>query len=467
MLNGQLGIDTSTVVLSWVFTTQSIRDTLQATKDVSIASTLILAPTGLNTNDASDALQGKADVYIGAITLPYYQTAVDEDNDAEVAVNSFWNTASGNVPGSSTDGVIDFTPVATSNVTVPVIMTVPNANSAAGATMPATGWPVSIFQHGITRNRTDMLAIADAMADAGRAVIAIDMPLHGLTDSTNPLHAANNPLVEIERTFDIDLLVQNDATGASIPGVDGIIDSSGAHFYNLGNLANARDNLRQAVADLFVLSASLASASIDGVTLDASNLNFVGHSLGAIVGSTMLSFENTFQSATLAMPGGGIAQLLANSATLGPVINAALAANGLETGSTEYLQFLAAAQALIDSADPINHASFQAESGTSRIHLIEVIDDLVIPNFVATAPLSGTEPLIRMLGLPSVAQPVADSDAAVRFIEGDHSSIVSAETSLAATVEMQTQMAGFAFSGGTALPVVNTDVLQPVDDETQ
>ena len=464
VLNGQLDIDPANVVLSWVFTTQSIRDTLQAVKDISVASSLTLATSGLSTSDASDALQGKADIFIGALSLPYYQSAVDENNSAVVAINSFWNNASGNVPGASdADGIVDFTPVQTTDVTVPVIMTVPNASSASGGVMPATGWPVSIFQHGITRNRTDMLAIADAMADAGRAVIAIDMPLHGLTDSTNPLHVSNNPLVTVERTFDIDLLVQNELTGASISGADGIIDSSGAHFYNLQNLANSRDNLRQAVADLFVLSASVASATVDGVTLDGSDLNFVGHSLGAIVGTTLVSYDNTIQSATLAMPGGGIAQLLANSASFGPVINAALAAAGLETGSAEYLQFLAAAQALVDSGDPINHASAWAESGTSRIHLIEVIDDQVIPNIVATAPLSGTDPLIRVLGLPSIAETVTDSDGAVRFTEGDHSSIVSPETSLAATVEMQTQMAGFAQSRGTVLPVVNTDVVQAVE----
>jgi len=41
---------------------------------------------------------------------------------------------------------------------VPVIVTVPNAGS--GQAKPSGGWPVVIFQHGITANRTNVLAVA-------------------------------------------------------------------------------------------------------------------------------------------------------------------------------------------------------------------------------------------------------------------------------------------------------------------
>ena len=51
---------------------------------------------------------------------------------------------------------------------------------------PPTGWPVAIFQHGLTRNRVDAVAIADAFASAGFVVVSIDLPLHGITP-TNPL----------------------------------------------------------------------------------------------------------------------------------------------------------------------------------------------------------------------------------------------------------------------------------------
>jgi len=92
---------------------------------------------------------------------------------------------------------------------------------------PAGGkWPALIFEHGITRNRTDMLAVADSFADSGFVVVAIDLPLHGVTDPTSPLYASGaNPLYaglslpatgSIERTFDLDVMEQHH--GRADPG---------------------------------------------------------------------------------------------------------------------------------------------------------------------------------------------------------------------------------------------------------
>ena len=450
------GVDMNAIVLSWVFRTQSIRDVLQAVSDQSSTpQTLVVGPSGLNTAQALDGLQGKADVYVGFLEVPYYQTAVGDDGNPLAALNGFWSNASGNVPGAiGAGGAPENSPVATGTETIPVLMTVPNASSDVGGTPPAGGWPVTIFQHGITGNRTQMLPLADAMADAGRVLVAIDMPVHGLTDTTIPLHADNTPAPERERTFGIDVV--NNDTGA--PGADGVEDSSGTHFYNLQNLANSRDNLRQAVADLMILSNSLGSAS--GIALNVGDKSFVGHSLGGIVGTTLLSYDTSFTAGTLAMPGGGIAQLLANSQSFGPVINGGLAAAGIETGSAQYNQFLAAAQTMVDSGDPINHATSLAANGTA-IHLIEVIGDAVIPNSVATAPLSGTEPLAAFLGLTAIDSSAAGG-ALVRFSAGDHGSIIRPDASPAATIEMQTQIATFAARQGTALPITDTSVIQAV-----
>ena len=108
-----------------------------------------------------------------------------------------------------------------------MLVTVPNAASAADGA-PAGGWPVLIFQHGITRNREDMFAVADSFGAGGFAVVAIDLPLHGVT-SRQPgrpawyFYAAGvNPAStrastcrragSIERTFDLD--AENNITGA-------------------------------------------------------------------------------------------------------------------------------------------------------------------------------------------------------------------------------------------------------------
>jgi len=75
---GSQGIDSSAIALSWVFRTQSIRDVLQAVNDQSTAQQLVVGPTGLNTAQALEGLQGKADVYAGFLQVPYYQTAVGD-----------------------------------------------------------------------------------------------------------------------------------------------------------------------------------------------------------------------------------------------------------------------------------------------------------------------------------------------------------------------------------------------------
>src|SRR5258708_1127070 len=123
----------------------------------------------------------------------------------------------------------------------------PLAHPAGLGAKPASGKrPAALFDHGIPRNRTDMLAVADSFADSGFVVVAIDLPLHGLTDPTSPLYASGaNPFYaglslpatgSIERTFDLD--VMNNTTGAQTP--DGLIDSSGASFINLTSILTTR-----------------------------------------------------------------------------------------------------------------------------------------------------------------------------------------------------------------------------------
>lgn len=470
-------IDPDAIALSWTFKTQSLREPLQAAEDLVTSQMLLLAPAP---GDATSPL-GKANIWIGTLALPYYLDAAsaDEPQSFQAALNSVWRNDS-----QAPVNPLDWTPVATETVTVPVLMTVPNAESANGGAVPDGGWPVTVFQHGITGNRSQMLAIADAMADAGRIVIAIDQPLHGIVnttpsadDPTAAFNAANTPFAETERHFGID--VADNASGAA--GPDGNIDASGSHFINLQNLGNSRDNLRQAAADLMTLSQSIAGAVVAtgpdsavaaadaGLPLNTGDKNFVGHSLGGMAGITFLSYDDSFQSASLAMPGGGIAQLLANSGSFGPVINGGLAAAGIETGSAEYEQFLVAAQTAVDSADPINHAATLGADMSTGVHLIQVDGDNTIPNGVPTAPLSGTLPLAPQLGTPQLDQSTATNRAFVRFQVGDHGTVLrpsEGDAGVAATIEMQRQIAGFAASLGQALQINDeASVITPVVSE--
>ena len=444
------GINKDNIVLSWTFTTQSIGKSLAALAEANLDSTIAAQATGLDTKKALDptgtnpAISGVADIYAGTITLPYYLNKPANSNDPAILQGSWQIDKATGLPSKTAD------------VTAPVLITVPNESS--GQTPPAAGWPVVIFQHGITTNRTLLLGIAETLAKAGFVGVAIDLPLHGLNSGALYIEGA-------ERTFDVDFV--NNETKEKTP--DGIADDSGDHFINLQSLLTSRDNLRQAVADLMVLENSIDS--LDSIIpVDESNIRFISHSLGGMVGTIFLAFNDDVGAATLAMPGGGIANVLVASPTFGPIINNGLAENGLTPGSDAYASFVGAAQWIIDPADPINHGKTAAEK--HNIHMLEVVGgagalpDQVIPNNVPGAPLAGTDPLARVMGLVDTKTSTADAaglDVLVRFNAGGHGSIVRPDPLeapvVAVTVEMQTQTAGFMATNGTALPITDATVI--------
>jgi hypothetical protein len=481
------GIAPDTVVVSWVMTTQSISPVLRTVRGLATPAPTTVVPTGLTLQAANPALPPIADVFIGTIGLPYYLRApTDMGQTPAIVTSTFWEAnpgayvppfnAAGLSPASTNVTFANPIPVRRSTQAAPVLLTVPNA--ASGRTRPAAGWPVVMYMHGITRNRTDMLGIAATMAAQGYAVIAIDQPLHGITDRANPFNIRNTPFFAAgarERTFDVDLV--NNTTGAA--GPDGNVDASGTHFINLPRLLTSRDNLRQSIADLGVLAVSIPRIDFNGDTVpdfDGARVAFVGQSLGSIVGTSFLAVEANAQTpitrlGVLNVPGGAIAKLLDGSATFGPQIRAGLAAPpaNLTQGTPSYEQFLNAAQQTVDSGDPIN---FAAIAGNTRLLLQAVVGgagsppslpDQVVPNSVAGAPLAGTEPLIRALNLATITATTQNANGirgVTRFTSGDHGSLLSPTASAAVTAEMQGQMASMIVSGGTSVQVTNAAVVR-------
>lgn len=459
------GIDRDHIVLSWTVSTQSIAPVMDYIAANAEPADHLIAPTGMDTTAVGGA--GAANIYFGWIELPYYLQSPEDDPanpDPTRVLSGHWQGA-----GGSNLTRFNPAPVVRTTQRVPLVLTVPKGAA------PAEGWPVTVFQHGITGNRSHVLAIADAAAGAGRAVIAIDQPLHGITDGAGPLYAfrTDNPAGvyatpgfgdTTERHFFVDLV--DNATSA--PGPDGTIDGSGTHTINLPKLLTSRDNLRQASADILTVIATIPElATVDAVAFDDSAIHFVGHSLGAIVGTAALGATDAVSSATLAMPGGGIARLLDASATFAPRIRAGLAAAGVAYPSPAYDQFMFAAQTVIDSADPINHGVRAAAN--TPIHMISVVGDgdanlpdQVVPNASAVSPTAGTDPLAAVMGLEAITETTTDAAGVrgiVRFTEGDHGSILDPSASAAATVEMQTQMATFMATFGTTIPVTNDAVV--------
>lgn len=573
-------LNDSDLIIAWSFTTQSVGKTLRNLNTTPVATprALGVVSSGFNTNQVSASLASYANIYVGTASLPYFLQNSGGNVNSTVPLSTFWAadpsapdvsaTFLGQVPcgafatGATVNGIVQGPsastticyprPLLRTNETVPLLVTVPNTSApgncggrgsfSSGGTLatciaPAAGWPVVVFQHGITRNRTDMLALAPTLAAAGFVVVAIDLPLHGLPLNANlPTCGATtaNPLAtSIERTFNLDL-VDNTTSAA---GPDGKADCSGTHFVNLSSLITSRDNLRQAESDLIHLAKSVNVLDFDGNggtdEIDEAQLRFAGQSLGAIVGTAMLGVNTDFGAVSLHVPGGGLGKLLDASASFGPRIAAGLAASFVFEGTDTYETFIRFAQHLVDPGDPINYAA--AANTNHAIHLVEAIGDAVVPNSagttcpaasalpigmgatattvdaagtaaasgaagaallalcpplvlpadpplaaityqdetVITGYLSGTDALVRIMGLsatanmgsaPFAAQANAGADTLVVFapdtaehgtlLTPDSSAVAGADaTFAAATCAMQKQTATFLATSGTVLPI--------------
>jgi pimeloyl-ACP methyl ester carboxylesterase len=320
-----------------------------------------------------------------------------------------------------------------------------------------------IYQHGIQRVRTDVVAVADSFAAAGFVTIAIDLPLHGVTDTDSPFYQAG-----FERTFDLDLV--NNTTFA--PGPDGLIDPSSTHFANLRSLLTGRDNQRQATADLFTLVRSMALLDFDdeeGADLDEDAVHLYAHSYGAMIATPFLALDDRIASAVLAMPGGGIARLFEASPSFSSVLLGGLAAAGIFQGTPEFDQFMALLQTANDSADPVNYVVAAAQA--QPLYMMELIgkapsnpSDQTVPNFVPTAPLSGTEPLALLAGLRPVTGDLSDAAglrAIVRYTaNGTHSSFLEPALNVTIAPEMLGSAVAFFLSGGTVIDVIDPTTIE-------
>lgn len=197
---------------------------------------------------------------------------------------------------------------------------------------PSTGWPVIIFSHGITAAKEfgngGMLLLDNFVqtefAKQGYVVIAIDHPLHnsravdfnpdGDTDSRNDTYEIN--------------------ASQSLRGLFAGNDSADVKNYlKAGSLLTSRDNLRQSIADLINLRASIGeqifytdnsdplNPTQVQVPLDSDNVYVMGHSMGSIAAASFSGIAEGTQTdingTILANPGAGIAGILMNSVWLG------------------------------------------------------------------------------------------------------------------------------------------------------
>lgn len=264
---------------------------------------------------------------------------------------------------------------------VPFVYIAPNPAVVGAA--PAGGWPVVIFQHGITSQKESIIAVAQSMTAIGRAVVAIDMPLHGA------------------------LAVPTHTTGASW----------GQDFMAVGAPLATRSNIQQGAFNLdrleFVLRAgAFAGLGAAAPTTDATKYKFVGHSLGSIVGAYYLAGNTSFtypagpsgppyiqstlngdMKGYLAVPGGRTAYVIQNSPAFnGPnadpakayPIDQGLAAAGIAAGSPSYHIFFQMTQSVVDPADPASATTPLAAGLPSRLSGRIAIQESTSSSYSAT-----------------------------------------------------------------------------------
>lgn len=191
---------------------------------------------------------------------------------------------------------------------IPFLLTIP-------AGVDRASLPVAVAHHGFNASRTTGFATADTAARAGVAVLAIDAFQHG--------DRAVTARDEVN------------AMRGGLPGPDGFaeadaLDTSGRVFGVLGTAsglagytAYPHGTLLQFAADVFsavrlvrdgTLASGVAAALADAPPgFDPARIGFVGNSLGAAVGASVLVAEPDVRAAVQNVPPGSIVETLVES----------------------------------------------------------------------------------------------------------------------------------------------------------
>ncbi|MCG3172091.1 MAG: hypothetical protein GMKNLPBB_00236 [Myxococcota bacterium] len=243
-------------------------------------------------------------------------------------------------------------------------------------------FPVSIEQHGLNGDRGSMHSKMARLAPLGVAMLSIDAPSHGYRNK-------------------------------GVKGLDVIgffaVNTQGAR--QPFNMLKARDNFREAYAELLMLS-RLAAAGIDLLPagapdgkpeIQAKDVMYIGHSLGGILGTGYMAMDRLNSMGVLVAGGGGLTNILLESALFGTFIKLLAPPN---TTEAQVQAFFPVLQTMFEKGDPGNlahliHRNPMGGAGPSkRKHVLfqAVEQDTYVPNLP-------NELLGRALGIP-LLQPV-------------------------------------------------------------
>jgi dienelactone hydrolase len=279
-------------------------------------------------------------------------------------------------------------------------------------TVPAAGFPVVVFGHGLGGSRHDMLNLAEPLAAQGYAVVAVDMWGHG--SRYNDIDVGNNLARKDDFTGDKGMRDGfGDDTGAS---------SNLAFFESFLNIGAIRDTIRQSTIDVARVSqliqtnpslTALAGPYATTPRFDPTRVAYLGQSFGTIVGANLSAIEPRIGLYVLNVPGGGVVDhILVNSAYIGDLaLPFAELLYGASGTLDKFHPLVGMLQAIFDGADSLTFARRTLKDrlvienqflGRRHVVCIEALDDEIMPNIA-------TEALARAYGLqllrPNVVVP--------------------------------------------------------------
>lgn len=246
--------------------------------------------------------------------------------------------------------------------------------------------PIVIFGHGLGDDKDGTWGTAERLAELGVAVIGIDAPEHGSRSDPPTKDGKSNLFQSVTGFF--------------------AADPDTKTF----DLEKVRDNFRQMAFDQLELVRfiqSLATLDLlpvgapDGVPdLDVTKILYLGHSFGSVLGPTVGALAPEIRAACWNVGGDGLTTLIRDSGLFSLFIDAFRPPG---TPKADVAKFFAITQAIIDPGDPANYARFATLEPMNGVPgwrakdvlLQEVKEDRIVPN-------TSTEVLARALGLVQV-----------------------------------------------------------------
>jgi hypothetical protein len=197
---------------------------------------------------------------------------------------------------------------------VPFVLTVPRA--------PASPLPVLIAHHGFSASRTTGFATANTAARTGVAVLAIDGFQHGdrAVSATDARHAVRGNVAGADgfaETVPLDVTGRVFGLIGAAPGLELFTGySHGAFMQFEADVVAAVRIVRDGS-----LAAALQAAGVEALAaFDAQRIGFIGNSLGAVVGASVLTAEPDIRFAVQNVPPGSIVETLAESPEFRPLV---------------------------------------------------------------------------------------------------------------------------------------------------